>query len=47
MPNKDFLLLFGCGLSGAGCGLMRAGKKACGPRAGGLRARPAYIPIPL
>ena len=23
---------------------MRAGKNACGPRAGGPRARPAYIP---
>ncbi len=40
---KDFCCFFGCGLRGAGCGLIRAGKKACGPRAGGLRARPEYI----
>ncbi len=43
MLNKDFCSFFGRGLRGAGCGLMRAGKKAFGPRAGGLRARPEYI----
>ncbi len=38
IAKQRFLLFFGCRLRGAGCGLMRAGKKACG-----LRARPACI----
>ncbi len=37
-------IFFWCGLEGAGCGLMRAGKNGCGPVGSRARAQPASTP---